>query len=117
MSVLAVAAGGALGALVRYWLERYAVHRVGERVPYGTLAANLIGAALLGAVFGLHERETLSDTWLLFLGTGFCGALTTFSGLMGQVWSRARHVRTRALAVAYLGGTFAAGYALVLVTA
>lgn len=117
MSALAVAAGGALGALARYWLERYAVHRVGERVPYGTLAANLIGAALLGAVFGLHERGTVSDTLLLFLGTGFCGALTTFSGLMGQVWSRARHVGTRALAFTYLVGTFAAGYALMLVAA
>ena len=109
--IAAVLAGGAIGAVLRFFLERQSVHRYGERIPYGTLAANVLGAFVLGAAVGMHERDALSDTWLAFIGTGVCGALTTFSGFVGQIYTRARHADTRNVAIGYLAVTFALGIA------
>lgn len=109
--ITAVMAGGAVGALLRYFLERFSVQRYGERIPYGTLAANVVGAFVLGAAVALHEQATISDAWLVFTGTGVCGALTTFSGFIGQTYTRARHAETRNVALGYLVVTFALGIA------
>ena len=112
MTVLYVIVGGALGALTRYLAERWAVRHHGERVPWGTALANLGGATLLGAVAGLEHRGAVSHDVLLLLGTGYCGALTTFSGFIGQIESRARHRSTRRIALAYGGASLLAGLAL-----
>ena len=109
--IAAVLAGGAIGAVLRFFLERQSVHRFGERIPYGTLLANVLGAFVLGAAVGMHERAVLSDAWLAFIGTGVCGALTTFSGFIGQIYTRARHADTRNVAIGYLAVTFALGIA------
>ena len=109
--ITAVLAGGAIGAVIRFMLERTSVHRYGERVPYGTLVANVLGALVLGAAVGMHERAVLSDAWLAFVGTGVCGALTTFSGFIGQIYTHARHADTRNVAIGYLAVTFALGIA------
>lgn len=95
--------GGAIGALVRYFVERGSVRRFGERIPYGTFVVNALGSLALGAAVGLHERGQITDTALLLVGTGFCGALTTFSGWAGQIYTRGRHLETRMVAAAYLG--------------
>jgi CrcB protein len=78
MVLAAIAAGAVLGAWARwglaYWLNERAA------LPLGTLAANLIGAYLVGvavALVALHPA--LSPAWRLFFITGFLGALTTFS--------------------------------------
>ena len=78
MVLVAIGAGAVLGAWARwglaYWLNERAA------LPLGTLAANLIGAYLVGvavALVALHPA--LSPTWRLFFITGFLGALTTFS--------------------------------------
>lgn len=110
--ITAVIAGGAIGAVVRYYLERLSVHRLGERIPYGTLVANIAGAFVLGVVVGLHDRDVVSDAWLAFVGTGICGALTTFSGLIGQIYTRARHAETRNVAIGYATATFIVGIAV-----
>lgn len=109
MTIVLVVLGGAAGALSRYYTERWAVRRFHERVPWGTAIANLVGAALLGAVAGLAQRGVVSHDVLVLIGTGYCGALTTFSGFMGQIESRLRHRATRATALAYGGGSLVAG--------
>ena len=109
MTALLVAVGGALGALSRFGLERWSVRRMHERMPWGTLIANLLGACLLGVVAGWEARGLISHDVLLLVGTGYCGALTTFSGFMGQVHQRLRHRDTRVLALTYLIGALVAG--------
>jgi CrcB protein len=107
--MLLVVVGGAAGAISRYYAERWAVRRFHERVPWGTALANLGGAAVLGVIAGLAHRGTVSQDVLLLIGTGYCGALTTFSGFMGQIETRLRHKATRLLAVQYGIGVVAAG--------
>lgn len=72
VAVLAVALGGALGALLRTGLSR-ALAR--DWFPVGTLAVNVLGSFALGLLTGLAPGETLR----LFVGEGVCGAFTTFS--------------------------------------
>ena len=93
MTALLVVVGGAVGALSRFYTERWSVHHFGERMPWGTALANLAGAALLGAVAGLEQRGAVSHDVLVLVGTGYCGALTTFSGFIGQIENRLRHDR------------------------
>jgi fluoride exporter len=71
-----VLVGGAAGAVLRLLLDTTAVARLGRRLPWGILTANVLGALLLGL---LHDT---APTWLVALaGTGFCGGLTTWSTL------------------------------------
>ncbi len=77
----AVAAGSALGALLR-WSIALAMAGAGGGWPLATLAANAIGAAAIGvfaAVAGPGGRWPAGDGLRLFLAGGFCGGLTTFS--------------------------------------
>ncbi len=78
-SILAVSIGASLGALLRWWLGgRLNSHF--PTVPPGTLAANLIGAYVVGAATALFASlSAVAPEWRLFVITGFCGGLTTFS--------------------------------------
>ncbi len=78
--LLAIAAGGALGALLRYWTS-VAVHaRLGAGFPYGTLAVNVIGSLLMGFLYiWLIERMAAGPALRAFLMIGVLGAFTTFS--------------------------------------
>ena len=67
--------GGFMGAVIRYLISRKM--NSAEHMPIGTLIVNLMGALLVGMVFGLE----LSRMWTLLLASGFAGALTTFSTL------------------------------------
>jgi CrcB protein len=69
-ALLLVATGGALGASVRYLLVSY----VAGRFPWSILLANVSGSFILGTLLAAASPGTL-----LFIGVGFCGALTTFS--------------------------------------
>ncbi|GAB2844100.1 fluoride efflux transporter CrcB [Actinocorallia aurea] len=75
MTALLVLIGGAFGAVLRYLLDTAVKKRAGKAFPWGTLTVNLLGAAILG---GLHGAGVGTSAEAL-LGTGFCGALTTFS--------------------------------------
>ena len=77
---LAIAAGGALGALLRYWTV-VAVHsRFGANFPYGTLAVNVLGSLLMGFLYiWLLERFAAGPALRGFLLIGLLGAFTTFS--------------------------------------
>lgn len=77
--LLAVALGGFVGAPSRYLLDRAVNRRTGSDLPWGTLAINLSGAFLLGLLTGLSLSHHLSPWAKTLLGTGFCGAYTTFS--------------------------------------
>lgn len=75
MTAMLVVLGGMVGAPTRYLLDRAAARRFASVFPLGTLMVNVIGSALLGALIGAGANH-----WLLATaGTGFCGALTTFS--------------------------------------
>ncbi|MCI0426318.1 MAG: fluoride efflux transporter CrcB [Actinobacteria bacterium] len=79
MSILGLLVGGALGALVRYQVEGLIAPRQQTPFPLSTLVVNVTGSLLLGLVVGLGATSGLPDTWLLWIGTGFLGAFTTFS--------------------------------------
>jgi len=105
--------GGALGAAGRFWLGGALLHRFGNGIPYGTLAANLIGSFAVGflAVW-LEGRGPQALYWRAFLIVGVLGALTTYSALMLECLLMARSQRSELL-LGYLGGTLAAGFMLV----
>jgi len=77
---LAVAAGGAIGALSRYWLM-YWVNALGPtRYPWGTLLVNVLGCCAVGVLYVIiSERLVLSEQWRGLLVVGYLGAFTTFS--------------------------------------
>ena len=76
MSFLAVAAGGALGAVCRYAISLIP-YKGG--LPLLTLATNLLGALLIGFIVGAAQAQAFPQTAVTFLKTGFCGGFTTFS--------------------------------------
>jgi len=80
LQVLAIAGGGAAGALMRFWTANAVYQWLGRSFPYGTLAVNVIGSFLMGLLFILLiERVTLAAEWRAALLVGFLGAFTTFS--------------------------------------
>ena len=83
--IVAVSAGSSLGALLRWWLGmRLNAHF--PPIPPGTLAANLIGGYVVGvAVAFFAGYSALAPEWRLFVITGFCGGLTTFSTFSAEV--------------------------------
>jgi CrcB protein len=76
---LVVAAGGLVGAPARYLLDQAVTRRAGSRLPWGTLVINLSGSLLLGFLAGLALAGHLPPDVKALLGTGFCGAYTTYS--------------------------------------
>jgi CrcB protein len=74
-----VAAGGFVGAPSRYLLDRAVNRRVESDLPWGTFLVNLSGSFVLGLLTGLSLGNHLSPVAKALLGTGFCGAYTTFS--------------------------------------
>lgn len=79
MSWVAVGAGAALGAWLRWALGLW-LNSAQAAVPYGTLAANLGGGFLMGVALAFFSaNQDLPATWRLFAMTGLLGGLTTFS--------------------------------------
>lgn len=80
MQVLAIAAGGAIGAVLRYGMSNGVYALFGRSFPYGTLAVNVLGSLLMGLLFVIFlERITLDVTWRAAILVGGLGAFTTFS--------------------------------------
>ncbi|MCK5647630.1 MAG: fluoride efflux transporter CrcB [Gammaproteobacteria bacterium] len=76
----AIAAGGALGAIMRFWVSGGIYAWLGRDFPYGTMSVNLIGSFLIGITFILlTERLTFGTEVRAFILIGFLGAFTTFS--------------------------------------
>lgn len=111
--LLLVMLGGALGAAGRFWLGGAMLRQLGSGIPWGTLAANLIGSFLAGfVVVWLEGRGPAALYWRAFLIVGVMGGLTTFSALMIETLLFARSQRGDLL-LGYLGGTLLAGFMLV----
>jgi CrcB protein len=79
VTALLVVLGAALGAPARYLVDRAVRARTSGRLPWGTLAVNVAGSLVLGALLGAAGRGGASPALVAALGTGFCGALTTYS--------------------------------------
>jgi fluoride exporter len=87
-SILAVAIGGALGSLFR-WFLGFRLNGIFSGVPLGTLAANVIAGYVIGvAVAGFARAPQLSPEWRLFVITGLMGGLSTFSTFSAEVVER-----------------------------
>jgi CrcB protein len=110
--VAAVFAGGFAGAIARLGLVETLPHGALEW-PWPTFLANLIGAFALGYfTTRLQERLPLSAYRRPLLGTGLCGALTTFSTMQLEIF-RMLDGGAVGLGLAYAAVSIAAGFALV----
>ena len=75
-----IAAGGALGAVMRFWMSSAVYAWLGRGFPWGTLSVNLLGSFIIGLAFVmLTERLTVGSEIRAFIMIGFLGAFTTFS--------------------------------------
>lgn len=85
LPILAICLGACAGALLRWRLGLW-LSTPGSLLPYGTLAANLIGGYLVGVCVAVFQAmPQLDPVWRLLLITGFLGALTTFSSFSAEV--------------------------------
>ncbi|MGW2631926.1 fluoride efflux transporter CrcB [Streptomyces chattanoogensis] len=79
MNWLLVVAGAAVGAPLRFLTDRFVQSRHDTVFPWGTFAVNLAGSLVLGLLTGAAAAGAASPHLQLLLGTGLCGALTTYS--------------------------------------
>lgn len=78
--LLFIAGGGAIGALMRFWLSGGIHSLLGREFPYGTLSVNVIGSLLMGLLYVLlYERMNIDPEWRAGILIGLLGAFTTFS--------------------------------------
>lgn len=98
MKLLVIGMGGFIGALLRYGISGWVYKIVGPRMPFGTLAVNILGSFILGFFLFLAEgRFNIGPLWRGFIAIGMMGALTTFSTfsyetlalLQGNLWVQA----------------------------
>ncbi len=86
-AILAVGIGGMLGTWLRWWLG-LRLNSLFPTMPLGTLVANLVGGYVIGVALGMITQNMgLSPQARLFLMTGFCGGLTTFSTFSAETYT------------------------------
>ncbi|MEQ6901629.1 fluoride efflux transporter CrcB [Nocardioides sp. YIM 152588] len=110
MTALMVLLGGAVGAPSRYLIDLAVRSRSSGAYPWGTFAVNVSGSLLLGLLAGLAPATWLGSA----VGTGFCGALTTFSTFGFEAVRLVEDGRWRTAAW-YVGGSLLVGLAAVSV--
>lgn len=91
LHVLAIAAGGAVGGVARFWVSGVVARRIGEKFPWGTLVVNVTGATLIGVAAGFalaHEIPMSGEApmWALLV-IGVLGSYTTVSSFSYQTLS------------------------------
>jgi len=77
---LFVALGGACGASLRFYFSQLILNWLGKGFPFATLAVNISGSLIMGALYGLIENGVIEvSVYRTLIGIGFLGAFTTFS--------------------------------------
>ena len=107
---IAVAIGGAIGAIMRYGVSQYIVDK-GVLYPWGTVVVNLLGSLLIGFGMAYIEGHPHVSPWVkLLCMTGFLGGLTTFSTFIFEGYM----LQEKGLAhmLSYMGGQIILGYGL-----
>lgn len=99
--LLIIGTGSFIGGIFRFLLSGFIQGKMPSAFPYGTIGVNITGCFIIGVIFGIGERFTLSQEWRLFLITGILGGFTTFSAFSnetvnllrdGQYWSASVYV-------------------------
>jgi fluoride exporter len=107
-SIVAICLGASLGALLRWWLGAQLNHFF-PAIPPGTLVANLVGGYIVGVAIAFFVSfSALAPEWRLFVITGFCGGLTTFSTYSAEIVTLLQQGRVLwacAAAAVHLGGS------------
>ena len=118
MTLIAIAAAGALGAATRYLIDGFVQDRVHGVFPWGTWVINASGSLVLGFLTGLALYHGLTDTPKAVIGAGFVGAYTTFSTFTYEtirlVEEGSRYEAALNIATSTLAGLLAAAIGLVL---
>ncbi|MFF8368671.1 fluoride efflux transporter CrcB [Streptomyces lydicus] len=110
MNWLLVVAGAMVGAPLRFLTDRYVQSRHDTVFPWGTFAVNTAGSLILGLLAGAVTAGAASSQLQLLLGTGLCGALTTYSTFSYETLRLAAD-GARGYAVANVAGSVLAGLA------
>jgi fluoride exporter len=111
----AIFAGGILGALARVWIARHLLS-ADDQWPWAIFLINIAGSVVLAySVTRLQERLPQSTYRRPFLGTGFCGAFTTFSTMELEILTLLRDGRI-GLAIGYAAASIVCGYVAIWVT-
>ena len=108
---LLIAAGGAAGSILRYWVGSTVSGRMGTRFPFGTLVINLTACVIIGfSLTYLGKRADLNPAWRFLVPIGFIGAYSTFST---YEWETLSTLRSGAffLAALYAVGSLILGLA------
>ena len=112
LKITIVAAGGALGSLLRFFLEKISIHKLGIAFPYGTVIVNLTGCFLAGFLAAsIKDSILFHPLFKLFLFIGILGGFTTYSGFALESWTLARDgelLKALLLVAVHIFGCFAA---------
>jgi len=108
VTVLLVALGAAIGAPLRYLVDRAVQARHDSVFPWGTFAVNITGSFILGLLIRGASVHVVPGTVIALLGTGLCGALTTYS-TFGYETIRLLEDRSRPYAVLNAAASVVAG--------
>ena len=112
--ILLIAAGGSLGAIARYGVSNFVYTAADATFPWGTLAVNVSGSFLIGAVLELFDAALFPAEWRSFLAIGFLGAYTTFSTYTLETVNLLRDGEVKLAAANILAGNIAGIVAVVL---
>ena len=109
-TILLIGVGGMVGALLRYGAVAAVQRLAGPGFPWGTLAVNVVGSLMLGALLVVTERMASGESLRRFAAVGVLGAFTTFSAFSAEVVTMLRDgVWLRAAAYATVSVTLAVG--------
>lgn len=87
-NLLAIAAAGAVGAVLRYLVASGVYEAFGREFPYGTLIVNLLGSFLIGYLFvWFIDKSAASEVWRLAILVGLLGSFTTFSSFSLETYN------------------------------
>ncbi len=102
-----IAAGGALGAIARFWVDSAVATRLGTKFPYGTFVINMTACVIVGfSLTFLAKRTDLTPAWRFLVPIGFVGAYSTFSSYEWETVSMVRNGDLSMAGLYALGSVF-----------